>query len=116
MVADSIGAVRSRKLLKVLLDSGSTTTLVNKKCLPKRCRPCQISQSRMVNKLACSYQSSAMEVMCNLRLPEIDKHTNIEQQNAIIFEADTCKYDVILGADVLTTTGIDIKYSTDTIE
>ncbi len=35
MVADSIGAVRSRRLLKVLLDSGFTTTLINKKCLPK---------------------------------------------------------------------------------
>ncbi len=28
-VTDSIGAIRSRRLLKVLLDSGSTTTLVN---------------------------------------------------------------------------------------
>ncbi len=73
MVADSIGAVRSRKLLKVLLDSGSTTTLINKKYLPKKCRPCQISQSRMVNTLADSYQSSAMVVMCNLRLPEWQK-------------------------------------------
>jgi hypothetical protein len=49
MVAVSIGAVRSRKLMKVLLDSGSTRTLINKKCLPKKCKPCQISQSRMVN-------------------------------------------------------------------
>jgi hypothetical protein len=32
MVAGSIGAVRSRRLLKVILYSGSTTTLVNKKC------------------------------------------------------------------------------------
>jgi hypothetical protein len=40
MVADSIGAVRSRRFLKVLLDSGSTTTLVNNKFLPKKCRPC----------------------------------------------------------------------------
>jgi hypothetical protein len=38
VVADSTGAVRSRKLLKVLLDSGSTTTLINKKCLPKKCK------------------------------------------------------------------------------
>ncbi len=66
MVADSIGAVRSRKLLKVLLDSGSTTTLINKKCLPKKCR--------MVNTLAGSYQLSAMIVMRNLRLPELDKN------------------------------------------
>jgi hypothetical protein len=116
MVADSIGAVRSRRLLKVLLDSGSTTTLVNKKCLPKKCRPCQISQSRMVNTLAGSYQLSAMVVIHNLRLTELDKNRNVEQQKALIFESDTCRYDVILGADFLTKTGIDVKYSTVTIE
>jgi hypothetical protein len=80
MVVDTISSVRSRRLLKILLDSGSAITLVNKKCLPKKCRPCQISQSRMVNKLADSYQLSAMVVMRNLRLPELDKNRNIEQQ------------------------------------
>jgi hypothetical protein len=39
--------------------------------------------------------------MCNLRLPELDKNRNVEQQNALIFESDTCKYDVILGVDFL---------------
>jgi hypothetical protein len=52
MVADTFGTVRSRRLLKDLLDSGSTTTLINKKCLPRKCQPCPISQSRMVNTLA----------------------------------------------------------------
>ena len=116
MVADNIGTVRSRRLLKILLDSGSTTTLINKKCLPRKCQPCPISQSRMVNTLAGSYQSSAMVVMRNLRLPELDKNRNVDQQKALIFESETCKYDVILGADFLTKTGIDVKYSTGTIE
>jgi hypothetical protein len=70
----------------------------------------------MVNTLAGSYQSSAMVVMHNLRLPKLDKNRNIEQQKAVIFESDTCKYDVILGADFLTKTGIDVKYSTSTIK
>jgi hypothetical protein len=35
MVVNTISSVRSRRLLKILWDSGSTTTLVNKKCLPK---------------------------------------------------------------------------------
>ncbi len=99
MVVDSIGAVRSRKLLKVLLDSGSTITLINKKCLPKKYKPCQISQSRMVNTLAGSYQLSAMVIMRNLRLPELDKKRNIEQQTSLKFESDTCRYDVILGSE-----------------
>jgi len=116
MVADTIGTVKSRRLLKVLLDSGSTTTLINKKCLPRKCLPCKTSQSRMVNTLAGNYQSSAMVIMCNLRLPELDKNRNIEQHKALIFESENCKYDVILGADFLTKTGIDVKYSTNTIE
>ncbi len=45
-----------------------------------------------------------------LRLSELDKNRNIEQHKALIFEADTYKYDVILGADFLTKTGIDVKY------
>ena len=77
MVADTIGTVKSRRLLKVLLDSGSTTTLINKRCLPRKCQPSKTSQSRMVNTLAGNYQSSAMVVMRNLRLPELDKNRKI---------------------------------------
>ena len=90
--------------------------LINKRCLPRKCQPCQISQSRTVNTLAGAYQSSTMVVMRNLRLPELDKNRNVEQQKALIFESETCKYDVILGADFLTKTGIDVKYSTGTIQ
>ncbi len=57
-----------------------------------------------------------MVVLRNLRLPELDKNRNIDQQKALIFDADSCKYDVILGADFLSKTGIDVKYSTGTIE
>jgi len=116
MVVDTIGTVKSRRLLKVLLDSGSTITLINKKCLPKACKPCPISQSMMVNTLAGSYQPSAMVKMRNIRLPELDKNRNVDQQKALTFESDTCKYDVILGAGFLTKAGIDVKYSTGTIE
>jgi hypothetical protein len=57
-----------------------------------------------------------MVVLRNLRLLELDKNCNIDQQKALIFDTDTCKYDVILGADFLSKTGIDVKYSTGTIE
>ncbi len=57
-----------------------------------------------------------MVVLCNLRLPEHDKNRNMDQQKALKFNADSCRYDVILGADFLSKTGIDVKYSTGTIE
>ncbi len=52
MVVDTIFSVKSRILLKVLLDSGSTTTMINRKCLPKNCQTCQISKSRKIGTLA----------------------------------------------------------------
>ncbi len=57
-----------------------------------------------------------MVVMHNLRLPEFDQNRNVDKQNALVFQSETCKYDVILGADFLTKTGIDVRYSTGTME
>jgi hypothetical protein len=116
MVVDTISSVKPRILLKVLLDSGSTTTMINKKCLPRNCQTCKISKSRKICTLAGSYTSSEMVVLRNLRLPELDKNRNVDQQKTLIFDADSCRYDVILGAVFSNKTRIDVKYSTGTIE
>jgi hypothetical protein len=116
MVVETISSVRSRTLLKVLLDTESTTKLINKKCLPRHCKPCKISSSRKVNTLAGTYTSAEIVIMHNLRLPELNKNRNVNQQKALVFQSETCKYDVIWGADFLTKTGIDVKYSTGTME
>ena len=116
MVVDTISSVKSRILLKVLLHSGSTATMINRKCLPRNCKPCEITSSRQINTLAGTYTSTEVVIMRNLRLPEFDKNRNVDQQKALVFQSETCKYDVILGADFLTKTGIDVKYSTGTME
>jgi hypothetical protein len=72
MVVDTISSVKLRILLKVLLDLDSTTTMINRKCLPRNCQTCKISNSRKIGTLAGSYTSSEMVVLCNLRLPELD--------------------------------------------
>jgi len=88
MVVDTISAVKSRRLLKILLDSGSTRTVViNKKCLLKNCQTRKTAKNRMVNTLAGSYNTSEMTVMRNLRLPELDKNRNVDQQKALVFES-----------------------------
>ncbi len=116
MVVDTISSVKSRILLKVLLDSGSTSMMSNRKCLPRNCQTCKISKSRKMETLAGSYTSSEMVVLRNLRLPELDKNCNVDEQKALIFDVDSCRYYVILAADFLSKTGIDVKYSTGTIE
>jgi hypothetical protein len=53
--------------------------------------------------------------MGNPRLPELDKNCVVDQHKALVFDRD-CKYDVILSADFLSKSGIDIKYSTGIIK
>jgi hypothetical protein len=48
MVVDTISSVKSRILLKVLLDSDSTTTMINRKCLPRKFQMYKISNSRKI--------------------------------------------------------------------
>ncbi len=91
-------------------------TMINKKCLPRNCKPCKIASSRQINTLAGTYTSTEVVIMCNLRLPEFDESRNVDQQKALVFQSEICKYDVILGADFLTKTGIDGKYSTGTMK
>jgi hypothetical protein len=48
-------------------------------------------------------------------LPELDKNRVVDQHEALVFDGEI-RYDLILGADFLTKTGIDIRYSSGTIE
>ena len=115
MVCDTISSVRSRTILKVLFDPGSTVTFISRKCLPRHCKPCPVTKSRSVNTLAGSCTANEMVVLRAIRLPELDKNRIVDQHKALVFDGDI-RYDLILGADFLTKSGIDIKYSSGTIE
>ncbi len=115
MVVDTISAIRSRILLKVLFDPGSTATLISRKCLPWHCKTCPISQGCKINTLAGSCATKDMVIMRNLRLPELNKNCVVNKQKALVFDG-TCKYNVILGADFLSKSSIDIKYSSGIIK
>jgi hypothetical protein len=52
-----------------------------------------------VSTLSGTYTSTEIVIMHNLRLPEFAKNRNVDQQKALIFQSETCKRDVILGAD-----------------
>ena len=114
MVVDTIGLKKSRALLKVLFDPGSTKTLISRKALPKGTKPTALDTIRKVSTLAGSMQTSDLVHLRDMRLPEFDKNRRIDEQKALVFDGK-CRYDVILGADFLTKAGIDINYSTGTM-
>ncbi len=54
--------------------------------------------------------------MCDLRLPEFDKNRRINQQKVLVFDNDNVKYDMILGTNFLSKTGIKLNYSEENME
>jgi hypothetical protein len=58
MVVDTILTVKSRILLKVLFDPGSTSILISRKCLPRHCKTYPIKQEHKINTLAGSCVTS----------------------------------------------------------
>jgi hypothetical protein len=49
--------------------------------------------------------------MQDIRLPEFNKNRRINQQKFLVFDNDNVKYDIILGTNFLSKTGIKLKYS-----
>ena len=56
-----------------------------------------------------------MVVLCTIRLPELDKNRIIHQHKALVFDGDI-RYDLILVANFLAKSSIDIKYSSGIVE
>ena len=77
MVCDTISAVRSWTLLKVLLDSGSTAMFIPRKGLPRHCKPCPVTKTDSVNMLAGLFSNNQMVVLRAIQLPELDKNESL---------------------------------------
>lgn len=115
MVCNTIGLKVSRKILRVLLDSGSTKTLIHRRVLPKDLVPHKLGHDKEVNTLAGNMRVSEVVKLRDVKLPEFDKNRTIDEVNALVFDAP-CAYDILMGADALKKSGIDLLYSIGMIE
>eukprot|EP00804_Cyclotella_cryptica_P016884 CCRYP_001852-RA/>CCRYP_001852-RA protein AED:0.35 eAED:0.35 QI:0/0/0/1/0/0/2/0/383 len=114
--ADTIGAVKSRRLLRVLLDSGSTVALIKRSALPPKVVTKEISDTKNISMLVGKLQAQEVVTLRDLRLPEFDKNRRISQQKALVFDNDQVRYDVILGTNFLSKAGIKLNYSEGKME
>jgi hypothetical protein len=55
-------------------------------------------------------------MMQDLRLPEFDKNRRINQQKVLVFDNDNIKYNIILGTNSCSKTGIELNYLEGNIE
>ncbi len=49
-------------------------------------------------------------------MPKFDKNRRINQQKVLVFDNDNAKYDIILGTNLLSETGIKLNYSEENME
>ncbi len=54
--------------------------------------------------------------MQDIRLPDFDKNRRINQQKVLVFDNDNVKYNIILGTNFLSKTGIKLNYSEGNLE
>jgi hypothetical protein len=110
LTANTIGLARSRRLFRVLLDSGSTVCMIKRSCLPKQAVLTELAETKSVRTLAGKLKSQQVVTMRDIRLPEFDKNRQISQQKCLVFDNDKCNYDLILGTNFLKKVGITLDY------
>ena len=85
-------------LLRVLLDSGGTGTMIHRRILSKKCTPSMLSKTAITKIIEGKFESKNVVTMKKLIFPEFDKNKVIDEQMDFVFDSK-CKYDIILGCD-----------------
>eukprot|EP00804_Cyclotella_cryptica_P019353 CCRYP_006199-RA/>CCRYP_006199-RA protein AED:0.31 eAED:0.37 QI:0/0/0/1/0/0/4/0/415 len=98
----------------LLLDSGSTVSMIKRSVLPPKVIPKTISETKSISALAGKLQAQEVVTLRDLRLPDCDQIQCISQQKALVFNNDHVRYDVILGTNFLLKT--ELNYSEGKME
>jgi hypothetical protein len=83
--------------------------MIKRSVLPPKVVTKTISETKNISTLAGKLQAQEVVTLRDLRLPEFDKNRRISQQKALVFDNDHVKYDVILGTNFLSKTGIKLN-------
>jgi hypothetical protein len=115
-IADTIGTKRSQRNFWLLFDSGSNVSMIKRSAPPKDFITKLLGDTKLVRTLTVCLKTQQVITMQNLRLPEFNKNRHINQQKVLVFDNDNVKYDIILGTNFLSKTGIKLNYSERNME
>ena len=111
LMARSIGGVENTVPLRALLDSGADKTILHARCLQPGMHPRVTTRS--VNTTMGTRDHVSEILLEDLVLPEFSRTKHISYPLwADIFDAPTCRYDIIIGRDLLRRLGIVLNFHT----
>ncbi len=85
--------------------------MIKRSILPKGVITKLLGDTKLVTILAGHLKIQEVVTMRDIRLPECDKNRRINLQKVLVFDNDNFKYDIILGTNFLSKTGIKLNYS-----
>ena len=115
MTVGSLQSTSNATPLRCLFDTGSDTTLVNRRALPKGAHPKTVSGTNVTG--IHGVQHLKQEVLLeDIGFPEFSPTQRIPGPvRTKVFNNPNAAYDVILGMDLMQVLGIDICCSTKTV-
>lgn len=114
MTVARIQGQKSNRPLKVLFDTGSSCTFLNKRALPKGAVPKRCSSSTVT--IHDTSESKYQVTLDEFAFPEFTTSKRVTKPlKCLVFDNQDCRYDVILGNDALVPLGIDVLNSTKTV-
>ena len=107
LTCSRVQGVPFNRPLSVLLDSGSTTSWVNRNTLPSFISPTTVTSLQGMT-MAGNFQSNQQLTLTSVALPELSEQS-VPTLNLCVFNS-SCRYDIILGHDALTLFAITIDF------
>jgi hypothetical protein len=90
--------------------------MIKRSALPKGVITKLLGDTKLVSTLAGGIKTQKVVMMQDIRLPEFDKNRHINQQKVLVFDNNNVKYDIILGTNFLSMSGIKLNYSEGNME
>ena len=102
------------KPLICLFDTGSTSTWIKKSVLPEGVVGKVVSSVQGLT-MAGTFKSSLMTTLTDVAFPEFYRSRVLDQVNARIMGTEECRYDIIIGRDVLRHMGLGYDFEVNTM-
>jgi hypothetical protein len=90
--------------------------MIKRSALPKSIITKLLGDTKLVRTLTGCLKLQEVITKQDTRLPEFDKNRRINQEKVLVLDNDNVKYNIILGTNFLSKTGIKLNYSEGNME
>ena len=111
-----IGGIRLDRPLVCLLDTGSTGTMIQNRCLPPGSQPMISKEKKITTTMNGTFDTSLSVNLSDISLPEFVNGRTVDGVEARLFDSETCRYDIIFGRDFLRKANMKFCFKRNIVE